>query len=425
MIDKLGNYINKCLDFDKLSFKIVRSGNRNLHSASMASITLMKNPIKITDGSTQTGYLDQDVLIFDGSQTNPRIINASAVVYNDFWKPDYEKGLPGYPNALNSSTMNSNGLPIYPNMTIVNPFLWNIKGDWRAEKSYAYLTGRITSVGQTNNPRIEGFYKRFTPFYKLDGNRNWVVDESNWTYASSVSKYSPYGVELENKDALNRYSSAQYGYNYTLPMAVASNSKYEQIGFEGFEESDILNKHFGFDIDKNSISENQSHTGKKSIKVINGKKVKLINSLGGPVMETKKATCPIVPPTPTNCDPVLTEQDANCVSFNTEVDYFQTKILQLTFDSGLSIQSLDITTPDNQPSPQHPLIVNPATINGNILTFCVGGKFSTNNEQTEPSSLYNQIFVSVTFTNGTSCCVKLEVTGHVKLHFKKMGCTKK
>ena len=124
---------------------------------------------------------------------------------------------------------------------------------------------------QVNNHRNEGFYNKFNPFYKLDENKKWYYDiKTDWTYASSVSKYSPYGVELENKDALNRHSAAQYGYNYTLPMAVASNSKYEQIGFEGFEESDISDKHFGFDIDRNAISGNQSHTGRKSIKVLNG-----------------------------------------------------------------------------------------------------------------------------------------------------------
>jgi hypothetical protein len=424
LIDKNGNYINKCLDFDKLNFKIVRSGNRNLQSASMASITLMKNPIKITDRLLQTGYLDQDILIFDGSQSNPRIVNASAVVYNDFWRPQNESRLPFYPNNTSVTVMDPNGLAIYPNQSRVNPFLWNIKGDWRAEKSYAYLTGRNASAGQVNNPRNEGFYNKFNPFYKLDENKKWYYDiKTDWTYASSVSKYSPYGVELENKDALNRHSAAQYGYNYTLPMAVASNSKYEQIGFEGFEESDISDKHFGFDIDRNAISGNQSHTGKKSIKVLHGEKVKLTNSLREPVIETITSPCPSIPST-TSCTSQLSDLNyATCISNNTG-SFYHTKRLRLTFEPGLIITGHNIN-PIHIPGTSYPLEVNlfNVQVSNNTLTFCVDGKFTTDVQQNEPSSLGEKLIVSVNFSNGTSCCVMLEVGGHVTLNFLKYNCS--
>jgi len=417
LIDKYGNYINKCLDFDKLSFKIIRSGNRNLQSASMASITLMKNPIKITNSLTQTGYLDQEILMFDGAQQNPRIVNASAIVYNDFWQPQLESGLPIYPSALNSPTMNTNGLSIYPNQTHVNPFLWNIKGDWRAEKSYAYLTGRNTSAGLINNPRNEGFYNKFNPFYQLDENSNWIVDETNWTYASSVTKYSPHGVELENKDALNRYSTAQYGYNYSLPMAVASNSKYEQIGFEGFEDTNLFEKHFGFDIDRTMISETQSHTGRKSIKVMNGDKVKLFNSLKTPIINTTASFCSSIPNT-AGCSSTLG------VLNNQTCTNLSERKLKLTFDSGLFITSYNVNS-QNLNGSQHPLYVNPNNINvtNNILIFCVDGKFTSNEQNNEPSSLGNKLFVNVSFSNGMSCCVMLVVEGHVTLIFRKYNCT--
>ncbi|WP_431244386.1 hypothetical protein ACQ9BO_08750 [Flavobacterium sp. P21] len=251
LMDRNGVYINKCEDLSSFNFKIVRSGYRNMQTASMASITSMINPIK-------DGKLNLESLQFSANASfNPRIINANAVVYKDYWNTQIESNLPYYP-SYNSSNVTSHTDPITGNIIIdtdsnwvkpsgdvkypidvkVNPYLWNIKGNWRAEKSYAYLTGR-NGGNSINNPRNEGFFTNFNPFYKLDRTSSipvWKIDETNWTYASSVSQYSPYGAELENKDALDRYSAAQYGYMYKLPMAVASNSKYQQIGYEGFEE---------------------------------------------------------------------------------------------------------------------------------------------------------------------------------------------
>lgn len=93
-----------------------------------------------------------------------------------------------------------------------------------------------------------------------------------------LKKHNPFGIELENKDALNRYSAAQYGYNNTLPMSVSSNSMYREIGFDGFEDYNsnnyysplYFNPHFGFNSAISStsyITNIKSHTGKKAVVV--------------------------------------------------------------------------------------------------------------------------------------------------------------
>lgn len=295
LMDRYGNYVNKCRDFTNLDFKIVRSGYRNLQSASMASVTSMINPLKDVNNDGAVDRFDFDAFLFDGTSQNPRIVNASAVVYKDFWRPEVESGMRDYPEYDTSliyevtlpngtiterdyNPVNLEGLPIYPFGPIINPFIMNIKGDWRAEKSYAYLTGRNSGDGMINNPRNEGFYSNFSPFYKFDNSlQKWEINDNNWTYASSVTKYSPFGVELENKDALNRYSTAQYGYKYTLPTAVVSNSKYAQMGNENFESD---NPHFNFLGDPNvDYSNSQSHTGHKSVKVLNGNHTTLNRNL--------------------------------------------------------------------------------------------------------------------------------------------------
>jgi hypothetical protein len=276
LMDEKGHYIDECgTNENKYQFKITRSGYRNLQSASMASVTSMINPMRDNLGNLKT-LLDDNLFDFTGAGFNPRIINASAVVYKDFWKPQNESNFPIYP-SLPGEAYEDSGEVNHPYDLGFNPYLWNIKGDWRAEKSYAYLAGRNSGDGLINNPRNEGFFTKFNSFYKLV-NEQWVTNESNWTYASSISQYSPYGAELENKDALNRHSAAQYGYNYTLPTAVASNSKYNEMGFEGFEESITLNKkHFEFHgINTNlNISSLFSHTGRKSVKVTQAQPVRL------------------------------------------------------------------------------------------------------------------------------------------------------
>jgi hypothetical protein len=293
LMDKSGNYINQCQDLGSFDFKIMRSGYKNMQSATMASITSMINPIK-------NGKIDQASFIFNATSSfNPRIVNASAVLYNDFWNTQAESILPYYPdfNSQAANTpVNNIGLPNYPYNIGVNPYVWNIKGNWKAEKSYAYLTGRNAATGNNNN-KNEGFFDSFLPFYQVDATGLWSVNNTGWTYASSVTKHSPYAAELENKDALDRYSAAQYGYNYTLPMAVASNAKYEQIGYEGFEEvkTGLPNKHFGFDLKATDITSTQSHTGNSSVKVTKGGTKSLIKNLWPTTKSINKAICPVAP----------------------------------------------------------------------------------------------------------------------------------
>ena len=120
-------------------------------------------------------------------------------------------------------------------------------------------------------------------------------DTGGWQFASQVTVYSPHGFELENKDALNRYSAAVYGYNNTLPIQVTSNSKYSQTAFDGFEDYDFRvckDEHFGLkeeilthtsDADvKQTDSQYQkySHTGRRSVRVKPGKSLTISRELG-------------------------------------------------------------------------------------------------------------------------------------------------
>ena len=298
LINVNGKIFNPCGDDTSAKrIKVVRSAKRNLQTASMATVTAMSNPF---DANNDDNSFDEDdftnltstSFFYDGNNENPKIINSSAVKYKDFWRPQSQLGVSDYPENV---FLDMNGVVKYPYLHN-NPFVNNIKGDWRASKSYAFLTGRTNN----DSPRNDGFYNSFFPFYIYSG-KFWQINplanasQNNnlgWTYASEVSKFSPFGIELENKDALNRYSAAQYGYNYTLPTAVASNSEYREIGYDGFESYDAITAdtpnrtkqdHFSF---RNSINQvtgverttATAHSGKYSIKVPTNSKASLNTS---------------------------------------------------------------------------------------------------------------------------------------------------
>jgi len=274
---EIPNY-HECLNFklDNVEYEIIKSGYTNQASSSMASITSKTNPI--------AGDL-HNLNNFSG------VVNASAIEYSDFWLPQNENGLPVI--TTEAIDLKSDDTVTDKNKAVLygfNPYRYNVRGDYKAVASYAYLNKRSDFSG--NNLKNAGEIENFRTFYYINNDDEFDVRKEDWTRASDVTKYNPFGVELENKDALGRYSSAQYGYNYTLPIAVSSNSAYSEMAFDGFEDysedpPDLLNynkKHFDFPIilgeRKANIVSNTSHTGKKSIKLEAGKSISLNRGIG-------------------------------------------------------------------------------------------------------------------------------------------------
>jgi hypothetical protein len=127
------------------------------------------------------------------------------------------------------------------NDTAVNPYRWGILGNWRPDRAYTYYYDRKESdaTGSATNIRKEGELKDFTTFWQFgtDSIRP-TKDSSRWVWNSASSLYNRKGFEIENYDPLNRYNSGLYGYNQTLPVAVAQNSKYRELLSDGFEDYD-------------------------------------------------------------------------------------------------------------------------------------------------------------------------------------------
>lgn len=215
--------------------KILRSGRKNLQNTSIGMLMLRENPIA---GLTTN--------IFD------KILQAGAVEYVDEWGTFCECFADDEREGATT-----------------NPYVLGLKGNWRPKASYLHLSGRTQTYENANsNIRHDGMFASFTPFYKLTGG-NWNIDRQNWTYTSSVMEFSPFGQPLETVDALNRHSSSQYGYNQSLKIASANNTRYRQLGFDSFEDYDFENcsdNHFKL-APGAEIVESKAHSGRRSLKV--------------------------------------------------------------------------------------------------------------------------------------------------------------
>lgn len=274
-VDEANNPLAKVVEKGKI--KVIKSGHKNMATASMASVTLMKNPLY--NGTILKSNIGQTPFITTNWAEN-RIVNASAIEYKNEWPSQCECGLP----QMKFNTDGTLQFEYLQNSTddfdiiekrSYNPYLYNVLGNWRAVSSHAYLTGRNKESDPT--PRKTGFFTDYNPFYVFNSEK-WVKATNaneKWTFASAVSQYNPFGQEIENKDALNRYSSALYGYNNRFPVAVASNTQYKELAFDGFEDYDYSNcgekSHFNYKSKlqkgKVSITNKESHTGRKSIRL--------------------------------------------------------------------------------------------------------------------------------------------------------------
>ena len=106
-----------------------------------------------------------------------------------------------------------------------------------------------------------------------------VLPTLKWQFISQIEKYNAVGLALEQQDALNRFTMAQYGYGKNLQVAGASNAEYREAGYDGFEDYDFADcedDHFNFRKDYSAnVTNKEAHTGRKSIKVQPGKSLQM------------------------------------------------------------------------------------------------------------------------------------------------------
>lgn len=253
--------------------KVIRSGRRNQQTITVGEVTTFANPLVY---NSQTQKYD---LAFS------KVLNASATEFGEGWPFFCECEIkPG---------------------RIYNPYTLAFSGIWRQKKTWAFLTNRTqTRFNDNTNLRRDGAYESFTPFWNHNGSTWAPSTDGRWQFITNVTAYSPQGFELENKDPLDRYSAALYGYKDMLPVSVAANARYQEIAFDGFEdytyqrcEEDHFNykKPIADDPEDVKVSDKHSHTGKRSLRVNSSNSAQIkkkVTIKGSCITPTFQVICP-------------------------------------------------------------------------------------------------------------------------------------
>jgi hypothetical protein len=221
------------------NIRVLRSGRRNMQSTPIATITALSNPL---DAFTSN--------VFEN------VLQASAIEFSDLANTSCDC----FYNAETNT------------YTTTNQYILGTKGNWRMNRSYTKLSPRSqTRYDNNTDIRRDGIMTTYTPFYRISSD-GWVKDDHGWTYASEVTEYSHNGKELENVDALNRYSAATYSFNQSAATAVSSNAAYGEVKTASFEDIGYPGCGDGhFDILNNPLNiGNIAHTGRRSLKISSG-----------------------------------------------------------------------------------------------------------------------------------------------------------
>jgi hypothetical protein len=259
-----------------VSLKIVRSGKRNMLSASVGSVVSLGNPI-----------VDNKLKIDDAS----KVIDATAVEFKEKWQTDNDifKTFSTIPDPIDPcNTIEVEDCNGYFENNI-NPYVKGLIGTFRAQQSKVFYDSRKEKEPLVKtNIADDGFLDNFKLYWDFNTLNNLIPDvdiNSKWVWNSKITKINSKGLELETYNALNIYTAAQYGFNKTMPVAITNNSRYHEMFNEGFEDVDYnetlngatinpcVKKHIDFeDLDNGNVVNTRmlsfnAHTGKKVLEV--------------------------------------------------------------------------------------------------------------------------------------------------------------
>ncbi|PWU02591.1 MAG: hypothetical protein C5B52_05050 [Bacteroidetes bacterium] len=257
-----------------VNFRIIRSGHRNMLDQKTETVTGADNPLA-------TGKL-----VFNSSS---KVINASATEYKEKWFTDNDvfNHLRQVVNAcVISEVPDSLG---YMEKSI-NPYLKGLIGNFKAYRSMVFYDSR-KEYDSTSNTNIaaNGYLNNFKLYWDFNASSNLVPDSTStqWVWNSRLNRVNGKSLELETVDPRGVYTSAEYGYYKSIPVAIANNARYSEMfadGFEdyGFGESlypttyNFRNRHLNFATASNcsiintSSSNFAAHTGKYVLAVNSG-----------------------------------------------------------------------------------------------------------------------------------------------------------
>ena len=229
------------------NFRIVRSGKRNMLEANAGTVvSLNNNPV-----TTRGTELFNNKLIPVVQQSG------SDAAYGDYTSTQTLPVLPAN-SVLSFDVVSFRDFSLKSGLTTsTDPYQRGDKGIWQPWKAYTYYGTRKneskTTAGQL---QTDGVIEQAVPFFNwLDPNFSDVC--SSWKMTNAITQFDNNSNEVENKDILNRYRSALYGYNARMTTAVAANARRNEIATEDFENYSSSFNYTGegnFDFTSNSAS---------------------------------------------------------------------------------------------------------------------------------------------------------------------------
>jgi hypothetical protein len=266
LIDKLGADIN-----EPGTYMLVRSGRRNLTSTGVGTVICLKDP-------RVNGQIKLDDATF-------KVLDSKVLLYKDQW-------------PINAHIYNYSGEDCAEfALEYINPFFTGILGNWRPDTSFVYMVNREQIPGNPSQPggtdiRNSGYYSSYAPFWKI-GSTGIVkniygppptAEMLRWTWTSRPVYYDASSNMVESEtpgtDPANptnqksHFGSALYGYQRTLPVAVAANSRLNEMTFDGFEDYNfesnlqfpcpVYERHFSVMNGTGVLTSQTAHSGKYS-----------------------------------------------------------------------------------------------------------------------------------------------------------------
>lgn len=297
----------------------------------------------------------------------PDVLDAGVVRFNDTWDYNYiDLGDPATAgNGYNGSFTSTISTSSSSSPSTGNPYKFGRSGIWRAESNYLYQVERKQSIPEdgittTINTKRDGVYKTFAYY-------NWATANQHagtrWTLVNTMTNYSPYGFDIENRNALGLYSSALYGYDNSVATCVTSNGTYFETAFEGFEDHGNTyssgHGHVSLSNVNTALSTN-GHTGKHALQLTTGNLTANFNSIpvvAAPTTQLAQSTFSLIEnkqytvcawfkkdaSSPANSVPQITVSGATVISTHIlpqKIEGWQR--VEVTFETGANPGSVDL-----------------------------------------------------------------------------------
>lgn len=188
----------------------------------------------------------------------------------------------------------------------MNPYTKGVLGNWRADQAYVYYANRReASAGSPTAALNKGgvIAANYKQFWVTPANADLMevnpaaitnsgTEPAPWKWNSRVTQFNNRGFELENTDPLGRFNCGLYGYDKTMPVAVANNAKLRSTAFDGFEDyyyqgSECVafckpNRHFVINNVVTHLDDQVSHSGIYSLKLAAGESLSAHASIVAP-----------------------------------------------------------------------------------------------------------------------------------------------